>query len=1203
VKYPEERKLKAEFIRRFLIVKKILGFTVLINFVINLPVFSQSYNYGTGIYPGNPKENFSPTIKFDDKTYRNIALLKPVYGSSSYDFCLTPQLLTDGIVETQMPGWIVSSSSKEEYLRPDREKLLDRNVSTRKVFPDTTFYVQIGQINNSNLPEVDGFKFIGTLNLDTLQQNQNWKIIVSGSNDGKNWTIINTLSRTKTPGDTLTGYRRKIYDRNYRTFAETIKLDNIVKYNYYKAEFFTPCVETWRVADFLMMKNGEFCDIGGPFNFSSSWKSLGSQSEWVYVDLGAVCSFDKINLYWLRRAESGTIQVSDDAKTWKTVSSLPKNLAQKDEIVFNEKIKARYVRLNLDKAVSQEDGYILSEIEIYGTGAPYVVEHPQAQQDSNGNVILSGGEWKLQRSSLVKDNLENISQISYDDKKWIIATVPGTVLISYLNNRIIPDPNFADNQFLISDSYFYSDFIYRDEFTIPQSYKGGKVFLNLDGINWKADVYVNGKNVGRVEGAFTRGKFDVTENIIPGKKNAVAVYIYKNYAPGFVKEPTFRDHQANGGELGLDNPTFHTSVGWDWFPSVRGRNIGIWNEIYFSKSGNVTIEEPYISSKLPLPDTTSADLKIQFTLKNHSSENVSGKLKGEIGNIKFETPVTLSSSENKIINLDKSTISSLHIENPKLWWPNGYGEQNLYDVKFEFVSLDGKISDVKKIKTGIREMSYSEEGGALKVWVNGKRFIARGGNWGFSESNLRYRSREYDIAVRYHKEMNLNMLRNWVGQTGDDEFFEACDKYGIMVWQDFWLANPGDGPNPKDHKLFMDNAEDFVKRIRNHPSIGLYCGRNEGYPPEELEKSIRELLPKIVPDIHYLTSSADDVVSGHGPYAAKPLKYYFKERATPLFHSEIGLPAPVSFESLKMMIPDSSLWPINLMWGIHDFSMESAQEGENFMKTLENNFGKVDNAKDWLEYAQWISYQSYRAILEAQGKKRMGVLFWMTHCAWPSLVFQTYDYYFEPTGSYFGSKKGSEPLHIQWNAFTDSIEVVNHSIPNGMNLTATVELINLEGSVKFKKQFLIDCPVDQIKRICILEQPEGLSNTYFIRLKLERENKIISENFYWNGLQEENYQEIGKLPKVKLDIKTKTNQKDGKWFLKTEIANNTKTPAPMVRLKVIGDKSKERILPVIFSDNFISLMPGEKRNVEIEINNSDTRGNEPQVETDGVNIE
>lgn len=1164
---------------------------------------AQNYNLGIGVYPGNPKENYSSSIEFDKTNYTNIALLRPVYGSSSYDFNLTPQLLTDGIIENQLPGWIVTTTNHGILPRNEREYFIDRNPGRRMEFEEKSFWVQTELAGNFDLPKVDGFKFSGNISIDTLEKEiKSWSFVVKGSNDGLSWKQIAVLSDNKLLGDTLTGFRRAIYPQNYRLFSISIKLNKDVQYKYYRVDVLSPNVESWRFAEFALMKNDTYCTIGGPYNFSSSWKSLSSNKEWIYVDLGTICSFDKINLYWLERADLGSIQISNDAKTWKTISDLPLNTSTKDEIEFDKFIKARYVKLNLDHAVSAE-GYILSEIEIYGKGTHYAVAHTQADSGTNGNVILAGGAWKLQRTSFINDDLNTISQIGYDDQNWIIATVPGTVLISYLNNDIIPDPNYGDNQFLISDSYFYSDFIYRDEFTVPKSYYGKKVFLNLEGINWKSEVYLNGTKIGCVEGAFTSGKFDVTENIIPAKKNAIAVYIYKNDSPGFVKEPTFQDHQANGGQLGLDNPTFHASVGWDWLPSIRGRNIGIWNDIYISTNGDVTIEDPFISSKLCLPDTTSADLKIQVTLNNHSEENTNGTLKGKIGDVKFELPVSLSSSESKIISLDTSIIPSLHFNNPKLWWPNGYGDQNFYDVNLEFISDDGKISDSKEFKTGIREMTYSEDGGALKIWVNGKRFIARGGNWGFSESNLRYRSREYDIAIRYHKEMNLNMIRNWVGQTGDNEFFEACDKYGILVWQDFWLANPVDGPDPKDNKLFLHNAEDFVKRIRNHPSIGLYCGRNEGYPPEEIDNGLGDLIDSLHAEIHYISSSADDIVSGHGPYNYETPEYYFSERATQLFHSEIGIPSPVSSESLKMMMPDSSLWPISYMWGIHDFSMESAQQAEGFIKTLENNFGKINKVKDWSKYAQWLSYEGYRAIIEAQGKNRMGVLFWMTHCAWPSLVFQTYDYYFEPTGAYFGCKKGSEPLHIQWNAFTDSIEVVNYSSANGNNLNAYIELINLNGSVKLKRQFQVDCSIDQINRIYKLEQANGLSKTYFIRLKLEKDKKLVSENFYWNGLEEGNYQQITKLPKVKLGLKTKSTKKNRKWFLTTNLTNNTKYPALMVRLKILGYKDHKRIIPVIFSDNFISLMPGEMRTIKIEINDSDTRGNKPSVEIEGINVE
>ena len=215
------------------------------------------------------------------------------------------------------------------------------------------------------------------------------------------------------------------------------------------------------------------------------------------------------------------------------------------------------------------------------------------------------------------------------------------------------------------------------------------------------------------------------------------------------------------------------------------------------------------------------------------------------------------------------------MKEPQLWWPVGYGEPHLYDVEMSF-EVDGAVVDKKSFKFGIRQMTYSEEGGKLAMFVNGRRFICRGGNWGFGESMLRYRAREYDAAVRYHREMNFTMIRNWVGQIGDEAFYEACDRHGVMVWQDFWLANPWDGPVPDDDAMFMANACDFLLRIRNHASIGLYCGRNEGYPPKVLEKGLRAALKELHPGIQYIPSSADDVVSGHGPYHALPLVEYFE---------------------------------------------------------------------------------------------------------------------------------------------------------------------------------------------------------------------------------------------------------------------------------------------------------------------------------------
>jgi len=615
----------------------------------------------------------------------------------------------------------------------------------------------------------------------------------------------------------------------------------------------------------------------------------------------------------------------------------------------------------------------------------------------------------------------------------------------------------------------------------------------------------------------------------------------------------------------------------------------------------VTIENPFVKTTLPLPDTSQADVRVEAELRNSESKPVSGFLRGRFGDVRLEQPVTVDASSTKTVVLDPSTTPALRLKNPKLWWPNGYGDQNLYSVELRF-EAGGKVSDTKSFQTGVRQFTYSEDGGTLKIWINGRRFVGRGGNWGFPETNLRYRAREYNTALAYHKDMNFTMIRNWVGQTGDEEFYEACDKYGMVIWQDFWLANPVDGPDPSDNDLFLRNAKDFVLRIRNHPSVGLYCGRNEGNPPKPIDDGLRRILTELHPGLHYISNSAWGVVSGGGPYSVQTPKYYFRNRATPKLHSELGMPNIVTIDSLRQMMPESALWPRGLDWGLHDFNLTSNVHISELVSMLDKSYGGADDAEDWVALAQFINYDGYRAIFEAQSKNRMGILLWMSHPCWPSFVWQTYDYYFDPTAGYFGSKKGSEPLHIQWNPVTDNIEVVNYNAGHAPGLTAKAEILNIDGAVKWEKSALVDSTEDSAAAPIAIEYPAGLSPVHFIRLKLTRGNEVVSENFYWRGAEENNYQALRSLPKVKLDAATQVERHGEKWILKTDLKNTTTQPALMVRLKAVREKSGDRILPALYSDNFVSLMPGEQRTVTIQIENADTRGESPRIVVEGFNI-
>jgi len=957
---------------------------------------------------------------------------------------------------------------------------------------------------------------------------------------------------------------------------------------------------SWIVNDIGLFNGIQSVEAGGPYRFTSAWMPEGKAEEWVYVDLGARCTFDRVVLHWIRAPRSHEIQVSDDASVWKNIGAAvhESNVAgATEDTKLPQPVQGRYFRVLTRNA----EGCILSEMEVYGRGG--LVAQPAAKPaitgHERGGLDLGGLTWRLQRDSLVNADGAALSKTGFQDSGWILATVPATVLSSYWNIGALQDPNYGDNQFMISDSFFYADFWYRTEFEAPRSLRGRRVWLNLDGINWKAEVFLNGGKVGRVDGGFMRGLFDVTGRI--RDKNALAIRIEKNATPGSMKQKTLETAGLNGGALGADNPTYHASIGWDWIPTVRGRNAGIWNDVYLTASGPVTIEDPFVQTTLPLPDTSQADVRIETALKNADAKPVSGVLRGRFGEAAFELPVTIEADSVKTLVLDPSIHPALRLKNPRLWWPNGYGAQDLYDVELKF-EMGGATSDSKSFQTGVRQFTYSEEGGALRIWINGRRFVGRGGNWGFPETNLRYRAREYDVAIRLHKDMNFTMIRNWVGQTGDEELFEACDRHGIVIWQDFWLANPVDGPDPSDNDLFLRNAKDFVQRIRNHPSVGLYCGRNEGEPPKPIDDGIRQMLPQVHPGLHYISNSAWGVVSGGGPYAVQTPTYYFKNRATPKLHSELGMPNIVTIDSLRQMMPESDRWPRGLHWGLHDFNLHSNVRISGLVSMMDKSWGGADNAEDWVTVAQFINYDGYRAIFEAQSKNRMGILLWMSHPAWPSFVWQTYDYYFDPTAGYFGSKKGSEPLHIQWNAATDNIEVVNYNAGNAPGLTAKVEILNIDGSVRWEKSASVDSADDSVVIVTPLEYPAGLSPVHFIRLKLMRGSSIVSENFYWRAAEEGNYQALRSLPKVKVDAETKVQRQGGRWILKTELKNPSKDPALMVRLKVVRAKGGDRILPAFFSDNFVCLMPGEQRSVEVQLENADTRGESPSIAIDGFNV-
>ncbi len=1161
---------------------------------------------GIGKYPGLPSENFSPSLRVDD-TYRNIALHRMARHSSSYDYNLTAQLTTDGIVATAPLPYLTARTNSGTLPRREREWAIDGGEYTRNILMGDNAFIEY--VWNGMTVRADRLRIICSLAYDAAQTSGGYAIRILQKDKKGRWTVIGEEKGAGLPGKE-SKYKAHT-DPNKVTEAATLPTRNIdtkiaIKplgkagdLGSLRVEFAMNGAVHWTVTELKFSDNGNaVTDVLPSRSFGSAWMSEGGGTQWVSVDLGTTATFDRVRLDWMEKAVDGRIEVSDDGKQWKTVAALPGGKSLTDNVSFALQT-GRYVRVLMTRP-GRSGRYVLSEFGVMGRGGLTAEPHALAGK-IGGRYLLDGGGWKLQRASEVEAVGEQISSDGFVPAGWIPATVPGTVLMSYVNIGALADPNIADNMLQISESFFNSDFWYRTEFKVPQEMKGRHVFLNFDGINWKADIYLNGHKIDRMEGAFMRGRTDVTSLLKDGD-NVLAVKIEKNAHPGAVKEKYKVNTDFNGGILGYDNPTFHATIGWDWISTIRGRDIGIWNDVALTASGAVSLSDPLLTSRLNLPDTT-ATMTPSVVLANNEEHTVSGTLRGWIGDRQFDQKVSLMPRETKEISFNPSSYSVLKDQTMRLWWPNGYGQPYLYDAGFEFVTDDETSlpSDRIDYKAGVRQVDYRDMDTRLTMYINGRRFVPLGGNWGFSENNLCYRGREYDIAVKYHRDMNFNTIRNWVGQTGDEEFYQACDKYGIVVWQDFWLANPADGPDPLDEKMFLENAADYVARIRNHPSIGIYCGRNEGYPPKTIDTELRSFVKDMHQGLGYISSSADDGVSGHGPYWALPAKEYFA-RQTGKLHSERGMPNVMTYEGLSRTLSPDALWPQGDQWGQHDYCQQGAQRGATFNAIVEKAFGNVTNARQFTSLAQWENYDGYRAMYESGSSDRMGLLIWMSHAAWPSMTWQCYDYYFEPTAAFFGCKKACEPIHIQWNALTRNVEVVNRAAGTIKAMKATREVFSYSGQVVDKSEQTFSSDDDttvvlEKLRTDSLYELNG-QNVYYIRLRLaDNEGKTLSDNFYVCSNDEGNLKELNNLPEVNLVATVRNGTHD----MTVKLTNESQSPAMMVRLNLMGSDGIQ-ILPVNYSDNYFHLMPGDSKTVTVEWKEEDARSAAPQVEISGFNV-
>jgi len=825
------------------------------------------------------------------------------------------------------------------------------------------------------------------------------------------------------------------------------------------------------------------------------------------------------------------------------------------------------------------------------------------------NLYELNSGWKCKNISEVKAEGTALSFPSYPTTDWMPARVPGTVLTTLLDNKQVPDPFYGLNNEKIPDIYTTGAARYTYWFVKDFKEKAltdEQVWLHLRGVNYRCEIYLNGKKLNAVThaGMFLRQVYNISYYLSADGNNRLAVIVYP-------PDPAGNPNGGQGGDGTIARNISHQYVaGWDWIQPIRDRNTGIWDKVYIEKTHAIRLANPHIVTRVsgkryPEGEQAPAIIKASVELVNPTSTSITGVVQYMLDGNKVSKKVTIPPS---------ATITAIFpdytFKDPKLWWPNGYGDQYIYTLKLQFLTDGKSLSDDENVFVGVREIQtpWNENTRSRQIMVNGQPIFIKGGNWIISDAMLRFTDARYDAEVRFHRDMNLNLIRVWGGALIErPEFYQACDKYGLLVMQDFWMSGDCNGrwvdPKkkedqwtrrryPDDHALFLISAEDQIKMIRNHASLGIWCGGNEITPPEDILTPLRDdILPVLDGTRWFVEYSNSDSMSfnafggnGDGPYGIQPIEYFWEHRTFP-FNSEIGSVGTGDYESLTRFIPQDHLvapsYPdkVDPVWEYHKYI------GYNQYIAP---YGEPKDLKDFAAKAQFVNYDQYRALMEGYSAHMWewytGAIIWKTQNPWTALRGQMYDYYLDPNACLYGLKHGSEPLHIMYNPTDGMVMVANHTVHAYRDLMLVIKTYDMNGKDSLLSQVFVGVEPTTSKKflalksiVSALRKEKGV----FLSLQLLDLNKqILSENFYWlpdaNGI----YTGLNQM-------KTAQIQAEAKWLsegkIELKLSNFSSGPVAFFnRISLIDSKTRKRLLPTFYSDNYISLTPGAQKTIYLE---------------------
>lgn len=826
--------------------------------------------------------------------------------------------------------------------------------------------------------------------------------------------------------------------------------------------------------------------------------------------------------------------------------------------------------------------------------------------------------WKMASIETIKESGREISRAVFPLSNWKPAVVPGTVLTSMLANHEVPDPFYGMNNNKIPDIYhagrehytywFVKDF--KEQF--PRT--GRQVWLTFRGINYSCDIYLNGSKVNDkpFAGMFLRKSFNVTSLLAKSGLNRLAVIVHP-------PDPVGNPNGGQGGDGQIARNVSHQYVaGWDWIQPVRDRNTGIWDKVYIERTAAVNLKDPHVVTLVPGKrdvGSVQADavIKVSADLQNASSKPVQGVLEYSIGTDKISKNVLVPAG--KTINV---ALPDYKLKSPRLWWPAGYGKQDMYHIKLQFKAKDNVLSDFENIRFGVREIQteWNPHTRSKQIAVNGQKIFIKGGNWIISDAMLRFSRERYDAEIRYHRDMNLNLIRIWGGALAErPEFYEACDKYGLLVMQDFWMSGDCNGrwvdpmkkddqwtrrKYPEDHGLFLESAADMVRMIRNHPSLAMWCGGNEITPPEDILIPLKDSILTRLDGTRWFVeySNSDDMSqnsiggNGDGPYTIQPVTTFWEQRTWP-FNSEVGSVGVGDYESLKRFIPLENMKvpvprpgqkpseEVDSVWTYHTYL------GVGY-ETAILPYGQPKTVEEFADKAQLVNYDQYRALAEGFSSHMWdwytGFIIWKTQNPWTAMRGQMYDYYLDPNAGLFGLRTGSRSLHAMCNPADKSIMIVNNDFRKYRDIMLVVKAYDISGNEKKITQVFAYMEPSSVKKIMALKNELdaflGEEGGFLSLQLLDANQRELDNNFYWYTDKNDKYSGLDKLSAAPLQVRA-SKLADGK--VEVRLVNPERSPVAFFnRISLIDLETGKRLLPAFYEDNYVSVPPGAARKILID---------------------